>query len=55
MLNALIFWLMRIQLRQLQKKQDTLYIYLYGTGKSFPRYLMYTEDLQIRHKMHQIN
>jgi hypothetical protein len=53
-INKLIMWCMQKQLERLRKTQDTPYIFIKGTNNDFPKYLMYTDNEKIRHKMHSI-
>jgi len=55
LINTLILWFMQRQLNKLRKKQNTPYIYIKGTSKDYPKYLMYTDDEVVRNKMHAIN
>lgn len=54
LLDSLVMKYMQYNLTRLREKQDTLYIYINGTGKDSPKYLMYTDDKTIRSKMHAI-
>lgn len=55
LINNLIMWYMQIQLEYLRKKQDTPYLFINGTGESYPKYLMYTDVEIIRNKIHLID
>jgi len=49
-----IMWYMKRELRLLRKTQDTPYIYIKGTGKDYPNYLVFTDDKNYRNKLHYL-
>jgi hypothetical protein len=53
-LNKFIMWYMQKQLEELRRYQDTPYVYIKGTDKDYPKYLMYTDDKKSRNQMHSI-
>lgn len=53
-INQLVLIYMQKNLDTLRKSQDTPYIYIKGTEKDYPKYLMYTDKEEIRAKMHNI-
>ena len=54
MINKFIMWYMQRQLKRLQKTQNTPYIFIKGTGKDYPKYLMYTNSVSVRETMQSI-
>jgi hypothetical protein len=52
--NLIVIFYMQLQLKYLRKQQDTPYFYIMGTGKEYPKYLMFTDDIAIRNKLHAI-
>jgi len=53
-INDLIFKYLQWNLKRMKKSQNTTYLYIKGIGKDYPKYLMYTDNEEIRHQMHQI-
>lgn len=54
LLSKIIMFILQWQLNKLRKKEKTPYLYVEGTGKDYPKYLMYTDDEEIRNEMHDI-
>ena len=53
-IDNFIMWVMQRQLNKIRKGQDTPYVFIKGTKKDYPKYLMYTDDEGIRNIMHNI-
>lgn len=53
-INKVVCFYMQLQLKDMRKQQDTPYLYIMGTGKDYPKYLMFTDDVSIRNKLHAI-
>jgi hypothetical protein len=52
-MKRLIFWLLRLQYRKYLKKSNTNHpiFFIRGTGKQYPRYVLYTEDPNVYARM----
>jgi hypothetical protein len=51
-IRKLIIIYMKYELKKLRRTQNTKYVFLNGTGKDYPNYLVFTDNEDYRNKLH---
>jgi hypothetical protein len=54
MIAKIIMFLLNFELKKIRKHQTTPYMFIKGTGKNYPKYVMYTDQVDIAREMHKI-
>ena len=57
LIRRLIIWYLKKELKNLRKQErnvNTPYIFINGTGKDYPNYLVFTDIEQYRKKLHRM-
>ena len=57
LVRRLIFWYLKRELkemRQQERYENTPFMFINGTNKDYPNYLVFTDDEQYRKKLHRM-
>lgn len=57
LVRRLIFWYLKRELKEIRKQERNVnspFVFINGTDKDYPNYLVFTDDEQFRRKLHRM-